>query len=1353
MSNESSAETKLWRQFIYRLMMFDSNVRYLCDKTVQDKTTVANENDSVGCDDNDDDFYNFGNVHNETGHVTDNNEHIHPMDIFMAVFHCSDDIARQCIFTKLSTCQFALPLLVPDLCTEEIEIPLSALQQIKKTLKTKHESDGKSVERYMSRFIFSAKVPTVSFIRLGTSSNSKSQIMNNIISKKRHPVFFSRHCSGSTTNRPLLDGVAEIFWYCPGGRKDDIFETCVAFINLHGNAQMYPNQLAFIQDISTVIVLLLSENELEMEEKKVVKHLQKSNVLSDLNDQYHKTWTEIRQNTTTKDKERGIKLQNILKEITENIKHATFNVQHILREIAQLYEVLQPMGEEKMIHGIDINRFPEIGAEMLLSGYPLELMDGDVNHIPLEWISAVFDKLICKLGDKKVFVLAVLGLQSSGKSTLLNTMFGFQLAVSAGRCTTGAVMQLVPVEEKLREQLHFDFVLVLDTEGLRSTEMNQSSTLCHDNELATFVVGLGDVTLINIMGENPSEILDILQICFQAFLRMTSVEVKPRCFFVHQNVSETTAADKNQEGRRQLIAKLDEISRVVAEAEDREVSGFSDIIQFDVETQVFYIKNFFEGDPPMAPPNPSYSQNVQELKTKLLNVAKWQSKWKPPTLSEFRQRLQDLWTALMEENFVFHFRNSLHVMVYSKLEDQYGEWSWTLRKHALETQNSLHYKICSGEIGDTQMKQMGEEIQNSIGGVYREVKEDSDKYFTEEKHPEILIQWKDNVEKRLEGLKHELIEEAHTKSCALLKSKKCRLELDRKREEYVSDLLQKSKNLAANLKGKQQNDEELREEFNKLWTTWAIEVSSKEPKAEPVNMQGITEKILQEQFKKYWDRIIQHDFQFNVKDHIRTGLKDTVGFWAGWNCDKLLEIGKKTTQEVHEAVNKILIEREREGFDVNDSFIHRLLKKIESVINSLETECEIKFKGLYKAQVSFDACSKAVKSLKSLSENFKKSNDPLTYFNSQQDGYFKMFRNFCNEAASVKIFADFLGNHVKSVLTEAVIDKVSIGIVHDMKSNHSAFSGNRSNLENHILKYLAEKENFDMFRDYILEPECFFKDFITEHVQEYLRNRTKVEYLFNSEWSLLAELILRECSSVSTKIAENQGNASMWLDEFCARLCKHIPISRKDLKNIEKEDISDTEFLKKSIEESFREITNKESIKNIFDQIFKAGPIFFKFRNRPDDILFKQMSGCWEQCPFCKAVCTNTIPNHDSDHSVQMHRCQALGGLFHEFSQLFKFSEQFYLQFCTEMKVNDEFKPPGSNKWIPFSDYREAGPPYNRWNITPDGSEQHYWKWFICTFQSQLEDLYQLKFEGSGEIPKGWRHITKQDALRQLNIQ
>ncbi|KAM9434352.1 LOW QUALITY PROTEIN: interferon-induced very large GTPase 1-like [Clarias gariepinus] len=235
----------------------------------------------------------------------------------------------------------------------------------------------------------------------------------------------------------------------------------------------------------------------------------------------------------------------------------------------------------------DYSYLPKLAADVMLFGYPLGLMDGNASHVPLIWVSAVLDELVKTLGEQKVFVLSVLGIQSSGKSTMLNTMFGLQFALSAGRCTRGAFMQLVKVSE-MKTQLKFDYIVVVDTEDLRTLELAGKTNTHHDNKLATFVVGLRNLTLINISGENPAEMQDILQIVVQAFLRMKKVRLNPRCMFVHQNVGDITAEEKTMKGRRHLQKKLDKMTKLAATEEECDAQCFSDLIEFDVQSDVRY---------------------------------------------------------------------------------------------------------------------------------------------------------------------------------------------------------------------------------------------------------------------------------------------------------------------------------------------------------------------------------------------------------------------------------------------------------------------------------------------------------------------------------------------------------------------------------------------------------------------------------------------------------------------------------------------------------------------------------------------------------------------------------------------
>ncbi|CAG2244935.1 Interferon-induced very large GTPase 1 [Mytilus edulis] len=170
-------------------------------------------------------------------------------------------------------------------------------------------------------------------------------------------------------------------------------------------------------------------------------------------------------------------------------------------------------------------------------------MDGDASNIPISWITDVLN-LQNLIGKRKLLTISILGLQSSGKSTLLNCMFGLEFPVRAGRCTRGVFMRLLPVPT---EDYFFDYILVVDTEGLRAPELGMLK-YDHDNELATFVIGIGDITIINIKGENTSEVQDVLQIAVHAFMKLVlvnnNIKLKQSCIFVHQNVSLQDAKGK-----------------------------------------------------------------------------------------------------------------------------------------------------------------------------------------------------------------------------------------------------------------------------------------------------------------------------------------------------------------------------------------------------------------------------------------------------------------------------------------------------------------------------------------------------------------------------------------------------------------------------------------------------------------------------------------------------------------------------------------------------------------------------------------------------------------------------------------
>ncbi|KAI4890221.1 hypothetical protein NFI96_031094 [Prochilodus magdalenae] len=112
-------ENNLAFVYLYKLLTLDYRARCV---TINKKNVTTEIGATSGENEDFDDFLNDVKEHDNS--IKDGNTQIHPMDVQMAVFHCADSFLRQNMVTKLSSCQYALPLLVPSPTSTNIEFPL-----------------------------------------------------------------------------------------------------------------------------------------------------------------------------------------------------------------------------------------------------------------------------------------------------------------------------------------------------------------------------------------------------------------------------------------------------------------------------------------------------------------------------------------------------------------------------------------------------------------------------------------------------------------------------------------------------------------------------------------------------------------------------------------------------------------------------------------------------------------------------------------------------------------------------------------------------------------------------------------------------------------------------------------------------------------------------------------------------------------------------------------------------------------------------------------------------------------------------------------------------------------------------
>ncbi|XP_076866538.1 interferon-induced very large GTPase 1-like isoform X2 [Brachyhypopomus gauderio] len=1103
--------------------------------------------------------------------------------------------------------------------------------------------------------------------------------------------------------------------------------------------------------------------------------------LSALHHEYDEKWTKVLALKKKHDKsDKMIHSQTQLEEISEKLKAATFGLEHIFREMGQIYESFRSVQAHKKDYIYeDLSFFPKLAADLIKSGLPLELMDGDAAHVPLVWVSAVLDELIKILGDQRVFVLSVLGIQSSGKSTMLNAMFGLQFAVSAGRCTRGAFMQLVKVSEEMKAELKFDYILVVDTEGLRALELAGKSTRNHDNELATFVIGLGNMTLVNIFGENPAEMQDILQIVVQAFLRMKKVRLRPSCMFIHQNVGDITAGEKNMEGRRRLQEKLDEMTKLAAKEEDSHAECFSDVIAFNVQEDVQYFAQLWEGSPPMAPPNPCYSRNVQELKNAIFKKS---MKSQAITLSQFKARFSDLWNALLNENFVFSFKNTLEIAVYRKLETEFGKWTWSLRRTMLDIEEKMHNRIENGKLEKIEEKDLYAHVKTTREEVNKSMK----LYFEEEGDKEILIQWQVRCENKIKHLVEHLIKETKTKLNEVIQQRNAREKFKNNKKEYHEKLFNMSKVLALKLKGTEKNEKVLKQEFDKVWDKWVTELTQDTPSEKTIDVWNdaiqfisssneealVYERLVQKNYTNmdklesfsHYIILKKHEELCEKSEHKKGEMARTPALVSVWNTVTAVFRDGNNQQKESQSVKNLQdhmqlkyltkqIIQETEGMIKNmkiaklgykDSYIQELTDHVKHRVKWYQAENKrFKLKKEFTLDLCLHVCDLAKHRFTELHKGFRDTNDPRLYLEKQKPQYYTVFRNYCRGATATAVFGELLCSNLESSILQAVYNKTALDLTTQMRSNMPALNGNRSNLEKHILKSLAEEEDFEEYVEYIHFPQQHFQHFIEEKFNQYItQNGNLVLKLFKGNLKDKEQRVINSVHIATEDTKKNSGDAHMWLRRFSNSLTDEL--SCKEIICVDYKEITDFDFLGKIISDGLRNMMSKQhkkfnSVKDIKME---------NFRNKPDEILIEHFCRCcWEQCPFCYAICTNTMEDHDGDHSVPFHRVNGVSG----FST--RGTTNLCADFCTTVVQSDRQFYPNKSDWtVPYKQYRTAGDTFAKWSITPDNSELPYWKWFVCRFQKDLENHYKKTFQGHGQIPDEWRKYTKEDAVGSLDL-
>ncbi|CAI5689299.1 unnamed protein product [Oreochromis niloticus] len=1052
-----------------------------------------------------------------------------------------------------------------------------------------------------------------------------------------------------------------------------------------------------------------------------------------------------------KEKRKNCENKEEIKKIDRQISNSSLGTEHFFREMGQIYEASLSLPQTDPARQ-QLQHLPKLCAELLLDGFPLELVDGDASNIPLRWVSDVLSQLSDLVSpNRKILVVTVLGVQSTGKFTLLNTMFGVQFAVSSGRCTRGAFMLLIKINEDMKKVLNCDFMLIIDTEGLKSPELAQlENSYEHDNELATLVVGLSDVTIVNIAMENSTEMKHILQIVVHAFLRMKEVGKKPRCVFVHQNVSDVSAHEKNLRDRKLLLEQLNEMTQAAAKMEKKEENkSFTDVMEYSPDTGNWYIPGLWNGNPPMAAVSVGYSEAVYELKKHIIQLL-GNCESSANDIMDFKEWMTSLWTAVKHENFIFNLRNSLVADAYTSLCAELDKWEWEFKKEMYTWVTNAERRISNfGTIAakseSSDMREfltcLKSEASTELSTLEIKLLENLTQYFKQtEPHVYLVEGYKEEFSNSAKSLRKEMERSVFNQLTMAAEIREGMTEMDEIKKNHIKQIETAVHVLINKCKKKkvQMSDEELDKEFDKMWNETLKKLSFSEQKTTNVftNVSHCLRINLSHRGSHACELLSQKSLQdcgkepfIYTNENILNRAKHTLGRVAKWFIfdNYIMHNGQqKLSNSIIDDCTQFVSERVKRKNKYSDTYIQEILHMIdEKLQNNQDVKTETEFEVSLKQHI----CGFAAREFQKMHEE----NDPYRCLVKNKEKFRDDFKDvFYKRDQCQKKAEEFAHHYLKPAVEDFISRSLGLDIIGEMLTCEQFRT--RMSFQYSLLQDLLSKDDIINYVSYIDSYEKYIKTWILNQIVEHF---STVSTIFEFEDQHLQSCIRSINDAINKAKTGKSDEMKTFVEDICKELGDKLVISKDVLgvfmilNNADKEQFAD--WLKASVNNMAKDLRKEFQTLN-FEMKLQHLHV------QPQNELFNKLVGCGKQCPFCKAPCDAGGGGH-TEHFALLHRPRGLG----DFS--WPNTQKLITDICSSLVISDQcFRCVSltNHEWHPYKRYKEI---YPDWKISPDVTLEasDHWKYVMAKYKRDFAGHTE-----AADIPKSWNEITKEQAEKSL---
>ncbi|CAG8451487.1 11715_t:CDS:2, partial [Acaulospora morrowiae] len=233
------------------------------------------------------------------------------------------------------------------------------------------------------------------------------------------------------------------------------------------------------------------------------------------------------------------------KELRQKIEDHDITIHDFWREFVILSQIMPETGGGclsvlEKLYDVNYRQLEEAYEIWIREGEAIQILEGvSLRTLNSNFLSDVLNRVMSD-SKRQLIVLSVIGLESSGKSTLLNYLFRCGFSTSAGRCTKGAYMSY-------RHTTHngkgLD-LLIIDSEGMGSTVAKYISRRADfDKKMTLLGIMCSQILILNIKGLTGG-ISDTLEVSSYHIDALSNRGSKPRISFVLRDMKDTKDAQR-----------------------------------------------------------------------------------------------------------------------------------------------------------------------------------------------------------------------------------------------------------------------------------------------------------------------------------------------------------------------------------------------------------------------------------------------------------------------------------------------------------------------------------------------------------------------------------------------------------------------------------------------------------------------------------------------------------------------------------------------------------------------------------------------------------------------------------------